>query len=226
MRRRLHVRRKAGLAPRFLCFILKLLLQGLDLPPVAFNQDPAIVVVNPLVRDPDAAGMGRTVPAAGNPDVAVAVPVVITGDPHVAAIRWRRAALNDGSRRANTNHNLRKRSCRRQTKCKQHCQCDFLHGELCPPWVYEFPEYRVHSGLLKISTCYGGKCCALAENRAGPLVPRNIFNVCSILLRHYCWIEHLDSCASIGTGTRVPATARMDEHSVAEPFSMLAVSAN
>jgi hypothetical protein len=80
---------------------------------VAFNQDPAIVVVNPLVRNPDGVGLGRTVPAAGNPDIAVAIPVVITGDPHVAAIGWRRAALNDGSRRANANHNLRKRSRRR-----------------------------------------------------------------------------------------------------------------
>jgi hypothetical protein len=54
-------------------------------------------------------GMLRTLPAARNPDVAVAIPVVIAVDPHKSALRRWRTALDDRGRRANANHNLRKR---------------------------------------------------------------------------------------------------------------------
>jgi hypothetical protein len=75
---------------------------------VAFDQNPTIVVVNPAMGNPVRAGMGWTIPAAGNPDVVPAVPAVIAINPNESPLRCRRAALNDGGRWANANHNLRK----------------------------------------------------------------------------------------------------------------------
>jgi hypothetical protein len=75
---------------------------------VAFYQDPTIVAVDPVMGYPVCAGMWRTIPAAGDPDVAGAIPAVITIDPNKAAFgRWG-TALNDRGRWADANHNLRK----------------------------------------------------------------------------------------------------------------------
>jgi hypothetical protein len=60
--------------------------------------------------------MGWTIPAAGNPDVAGAVPTMITVNPDEAPFGRRRATLDDRGRWANANYNLRKRSRRSQTK--------------------------------------------------------------------------------------------------------------
>ena len=87
-----------------------------DLAPVAFNEDPAAVAVNPVVGNPMRTGMGWTIPAAGDPDVAAAVPALISVNPHKATL-WRPAALfDDDGWGANANDNLRKRSCRSQTE--------------------------------------------------------------------------------------------------------------
>jgi hypothetical protein len=93
-----------------LAFFIELLIEqwSSDLAPVAFDQDPAAAAVDPVVGNPVRAGMGWAIPAAGDPDVTGAVPAMITGDPHKAAIGRRRTALNDGGRWANANHHLRK----------------------------------------------------------------------------------------------------------------------
>jgi len=83
---------------------------------VAFDHDPAIVAVNPMVGDPMRTGMGWAIPTAWNPDVAATVPALISVNPHKAALRRRRTTLDDGGRRADANHNLRKGRCRRQTE--------------------------------------------------------------------------------------------------------------
>jgi hypothetical protein len=75
---------------------------------MAFDEDPAIVAVNPVVSYPTRAGMGRTIPAAGNPDIALTVPAVIPVDPHEAPFRRTAALFGDDGRGANANHNLRK----------------------------------------------------------------------------------------------------------------------
>jgi hypothetical protein len=78
-----------------------------------------IAFVNPLVRGPTLAGMGRTLPAAGDPDITAVVPAVIAVDPHESSLRRPTAFFDDGSRRANADHNLRERSRREQCECKQ-----------------------------------------------------------------------------------------------------------
>ena len=72
-----------------------------------------IVMFYPPVSDPALALMGRTLPAAGNPDVVVAIPAVIAVDPHETTLRRPAALFNDRGRGANADHYLRKR-CRRQ----------------------------------------------------------------------------------------------------------------
>jgi hypothetical protein len=54
-----------------------------------------IAVVDPLVGHPVRAGMGRTFPAARNPDVMVSVPAVIAVDPNEPTLGRISAALND-----------------------------------------------------------------------------------------------------------------------------------
>jgi len=75
---------------------------------VTFYHDPAIVAVNPMVSYPARAGMGWTLPAAGDPDVAASVPSLITVNPDEATLGWPAALFDDDGRGANANHNLRK----------------------------------------------------------------------------------------------------------------------
>ena len=55
--------------------------------PVAFDQNPAVAAMLPVMCDPDTAAMRRTYPMAVNPDVAVAVPTVVAVDPHPSLMR-------------------------------------------------------------------------------------------------------------------------------------------
>jgi hypothetical protein len=88
-----------------------------------------VAAVNPPVRNPTLALMGRTIPAAWGPDVVVAFPVVITGDPYITAIGGPAAFFMDAWRRPDANHNLRKRSRRGESESEQQCQCNFFHDE-------------------------------------------------------------------------------------------------
>jgi hypothetical protein len=78
-----------------------------------------IVMFYPPVRYPARAGMWRTLPAAGNPDVAFTIPAMITVDPHETTLRRPAALFNDRGRGANADHNLRKRCRREQCESEQ-----------------------------------------------------------------------------------------------------------
>jgi len=99
------------------------------LSPVALNQDPAVVAMNPAMGHPDRVGMRRSCPVSGNPDVARAVPLVVAGDPNPARMRRRAVMLDDGCRRPYMDHNPDLGHCSRrcETKSEQNCQCDLFH---------------------------------------------------------------------------------------------------
>jgi hypothetical protein len=71
--------------------------------------DLAAALAAPLARDPDGSGMGRFGVTAADPDVAMAVPAVIAGNPYPAAMWWCRNNLH-WTRRGwpDTNHDLRR----------------------------------------------------------------------------------------------------------------------
>ena len=97
-----------GLAPRFS------LGWKCNLPPVSFLHLPVIAMVDPPGSNPTLVFLGRTLPAAGGPDVVVALPAVVAGDPHVTPIRWPAAVFVHGPRWTYADHNLRKRGRREQ----------------------------------------------------------------------------------------------------------------
>jgi hypothetical protein len=78
-----------------------------------------IMMFYPPVSDPALSLMGWTLPAAGNPDIVVALPAVIAIDPHKTTLRRPAALFVHGRRWANADHYLRKR-CRRE-------QCESEH---------------------------------------------------------------------------------------------------
>jgi hypothetical protein len=94
---------------------------------VTFYKNVATVAVHPAMGDPVLAGMGRTVPAAGNPDIAGAIPAVIAIDPDVSVARDWTACLNNGGGRSYADHDLRKRGGRQQSGSEQQSWKKFLH---------------------------------------------------------------------------------------------------
>ena len=78
-----------------------------------FDQHPFSVAVNPFVRHPVPTWLWRTIPAAGSPNIVVALPAVVAINPHESLLRRPTAFFNDWGRGANADHNLRKR-CRRK----------------------------------------------------------------------------------------------------------------
>jgi hypothetical protein len=77
------------------------------LAPVARVPDLAAAFGAPLARDPDGSGTGRFGVAAADPDVAMAVPAVIAGNPYPATMWGRRNNLHRARRgRPDTNHDL------------------------------------------------------------------------------------------------------------------------
>jgi hypothetical protein len=130
-----------------------------------------IAAVDPTVGDPTLAGMGWTIPATGSPDVAGAVPAVVAVYPNVTTIGGRTAALYDGWRRPDANHNLRKRSRGKHGESKQQCQCNFFHDRSIPPW--QSPEPVKRSDLTVLSTPHWKNSCknsrdALSQLEGGP----------------------------------------------------------
>jgi hypothetical protein len=75
------------------------------LPPVAFDEDPAIAPLLPAMGNPGRAGMRGADPVAVDPDVAVAIPAVIAVDPDPAFMRRRAIVFDDGRGRRHANHN-------------------------------------------------------------------------------------------------------------------------
>src|ERR1051326_2719869 len=54
------------------------------LAPMAFHEDPSAFLVNPVMRDPAAVWLRRLFPPSRGPDVGVAVPTLVPGNPDVA----------------------------------------------------------------------------------------------------------------------------------------------
>jgi hypothetical protein len=71
-----------------------------------------ITTMDPPVGNPALMFLGRTIPAAGRPDVMVTFITVIAVDPHITPIGRRPAAFVNGRRRTDANRDLRKH-CRR-----------------------------------------------------------------------------------------------------------------
>ncbi len=137
--------RRRGSMPR-----LRFWADGNGLAPVTFDQDPTAAAMDPVMPDPVSARVRRAIPATGNPYIAAAVPALITSNPHITALwRWR-TALNDWGRWANANHDLRKRSGRRQTKGKEQCHCGFLHG-YCVLQVFDCRNRSIVPALVVIN---------------------------------------------------------------------------
>jgi hypothetical protein len=65
------------------------------------------MAMNPVVRNPTSAGMGRAFPAAGYPNVTFAIPAMVAIDPHEPPLRGTAALFDDRGRWPNANHNLR-----------------------------------------------------------------------------------------------------------------------
>jgi len=101
-----------------------------ELAPVTFNQNPFAVPMLPAMSHPHRVVMGGTFPAAGGPDIVVAFPAVIAGDPNKSALRRIATTFSDRGWRTFTMVVLRKGSRRHQAERKQHRQCNLLdHGK-------------------------------------------------------------------------------------------------
>ena len=96
---------------------------------MTFNQDPAVTAMFPTMRNPNRAAMRGPHPVAVNPDVAVAVPAVITIDPDPTFMRWMVVDLDDGRRRRHANDDLRHNGGRNEADSKQQRQCSFFHRD-------------------------------------------------------------------------------------------------
>ena len=101
----------------------------MELAPVSFNPDVAAAGVAPMAGNPTgSATRGRHI-NAGNPDVASAVPAVVSAAPDPVAVRvWRRwnhfAARR---RRSDANGNLRLSNACRKKKAAGDGEEEFLH---------------------------------------------------------------------------------------------------
>lgn len=115
--------KKAGHAPRFSVSYYQLL-------PVAFNQNPSAIALFPMMADPDGAGMGWVSPKTVNPDVAVAVPAMMSFDPYPSVMRWMVMLLNDGRRRRNADNDLRHCNRGSEAQSEQPCQKSLFHRNL------------------------------------------------------------------------------------------------
>ena len=102
-----------------------------QLPPVAFHQHPAAISVDPTMTHPHRMLVWRTIPAAGNPNVSIPVPSVITADPYITRSRCGYALFNDLSWRVYSNHNLFAVGTNKPKRCyKQGIRNYFTHHVL------------------------------------------------------------------------------------------------
>ena len=76
------------------------------LSPAALDKDVSTAPMLPARRDPHRMLAGRKLPASRRPDIGVAVPSVITGDPNVTRARSHNAVFNDRMRRRGFHNNL------------------------------------------------------------------------------------------------------------------------
>jgi hypothetical protein len=79
---------------------------GDRLAPAAFDEDVSAVAMLPTGSDPHGMFARRQFPATRDPDICVAVPTVITGDPDVTPARRYDAAFDDRPGRRGSDDNL------------------------------------------------------------------------------------------------------------------------
>jgi hypothetical protein len=89
------------------------------LTPVPLDQHPTTMAVFPVMRNPHGMRMRRTIPASGNPDVAIPVPAVIAVYPDKPVLRRWGTTLHDRCRWPYPNINLRICCPGKQAKSKQ-----------------------------------------------------------------------------------------------------------
>jgi hypothetical protein len=98
---------------------------------VAVDPDVAAADMPPSASNPDSVGAGRRGPAAGDPDVAGAVPAVIAADPNPATMRARARMFDDDRRRSNADDNALGEGRRQAEERGRGDKKQFLHK-----WVF------------------------------------------------------------------------------------------
>jgi hypothetical protein len=91
-----------------------------------FNQYPLPMPVNPVVRNPTRAFMRGTIIVAADPDVVIALVLVIARNPNISALGRRTGILINGSRWPNANHNLRHGGHRTQVRANSTASAIFF----------------------------------------------------------------------------------------------------
>src|SRR5262249_14193813 len=76
------------------------------LAPMTFNQDPSTVALSPVTRYPLRVRVWSYNVAAGNPDISVPIPTMISASPDVSSMRWWSRTFNNNRGRGHTNNNL------------------------------------------------------------------------------------------------------------------------
>jgi hypothetical protein len=94
-------KKKAGFAPRFLCYV------DFGLPPVSIDKNPTIVAMFPMMGYPRRVPMRWFRPRPAMPDIAVAIPTMVTGLPHPTRVRSVAVMLYNRCRRSDMDINLR-----------------------------------------------------------------------------------------------------------------------
>jgi hypothetical protein len=85
---------------------------------VAFDENVATTAMYPVMGNPMRAVMRRTIPAARGPDVAIAIPAMVTVDPDEFSTGTRTAGFNDRRGWSHLNIYLRKRGDRGERSCE------------------------------------------------------------------------------------------------------------
>ena len=148
--------------PRSFCFGALCILA-----PVPFHHFPVVSSVHPMVGNPALTRPRRVIPMATHPDIASAIPTLITIHPDISAIGRRGTTLDDWGRWSDADNNLRIRGRRQESKSEQRCHCKFFHDG-CSPQRFGVPDSAVRSGLLIVSTRSGGISCASTPGHSSP----------------------------------------------------------
>jgi hypothetical protein len=93
---------------------------------VAVYQNVSAIAVNIVVRYPALVRLRRHLPASGGPLISVAIPTMISVNPHVIAAGRRPAMLDDGDWWTKTNYNVSSRGAESQRTGKNNSDQPFM----------------------------------------------------------------------------------------------------
>lgn len=128
------------------------------LPPVSLNKEPATAAVYPVTWYPYGMGTRCKHISTGDPDIAGAVPAMITTCPYIPA-SWRRSrVLHHDRGRSDANGNLRKRWRGGKSASKDSSECNFLHGSIVSsenfrPAIRQDVNFCVDRTQLTLESC-------------------------------------------------------------------------